>query len=730
MNTLRSAFLFAACLCAGSYAQAPQEGAVSERQRASKLLQMVIGTENFARLSEAEREDLLSGRVFCATDMLRRTERNRSASRPAITQGITRVGDSFFAGKKYRLILIYITPASGDTAKPLLVRNSFLPGRVPNGGSSTRNWTQSDTLDLAMYTKEAIQYLIGQYTYGELDTSDFRIDIPVPNGVTPIWRSQGDSGTAVVDSVLRRIEDTYPPGDPGADYFALPAGYDYQRVGYVFVDKYDGLDTNAFAMSSEDNETWTGSVGQAIWNGATFAAATQWSGTSCGMWADRHSETGVGIIFHELLHHLIYACSENPLLGDRGIWDKHTRTWGFDVMDHNGGKPEPTNGHYGVPPLSPIDQYMLGFIKSAWYAEITNNSTDVRIRPRTTVLSPSSTDKLLYRIPMNEANVESFVISNHQGTGIDEVYNEGLGDTLTRGLQIWHISPLFRLAGGTATADVEVAWTLALGDTFRHPDGSRTWLVGDYLDSTHYHENLDWVDCSNLTDSPLYPAPAGKSLHIIQGAWGGYSCGTPGDSHGYYNNENGRSTWQFDTFTGNPTRNDFFTACKEFTPYTAPSTDTYHLYRADNVVGAADDCSGLRQLDPPREGALYTNSSPTGTHIALVNIRQEAGGDMLFDVYFNFWEGNFSHAKNFGAASTGYWGQEYDNTDTVVVGPNGFVVDSSRTLTIRSATTVRCLGGITVHGTLTVQSGVFFDTIKGDIVIASGGRLELGSNVT
>jgi len=581
-----------------------------------------------------------------------------------------------------------------------------------------------------MYTKEAIQYLIGQYTYGELDTSDFRIDIPVPNGVTPIWRSQGDSGTAVVDSVLRRIEDTYPPGDPGADYFALPAGYDYQRVGYVFVDKYDGLDTNAFAMSSEDNETWTGSVGQAIWNGATFAAATQWSGTSCGMWADRHSETGVGIIFHELLHHLIYACSENPLLGDRGIWDKHTRTWGFDVMDHNGGKPEPTNGHYGVPPLSPIDQYMLGFIKSAWYAEITNNSTDVRIRPRTTVLSPSSTDKLLYRIPMNEANVESFVISNHQGTGIDEVYNEGLGDTLTRGLQIWHISPLFRLAGGTATADVEVAWTLALGDTFRHPDGSRTWLVGDYLDSTHYHENLDWVDCSNLTDSPLYPAPAGKSLHIIQGAWGGYSCGTPGDSHGYYNNENGRSTWQFDTFTGNPTRNDFFTACKEFTPYTAPSTDTYHLYRADNVVGAADDCSGLRQLDPPREGALYTNSSPTGTHIALVNIRQEAGGDMLFDVYFNFWEGNFSHAKNFGAASTGYWGQEYDNTDTVVVGPNGFVVDSSRTLTIRSATTVRCLGGITVHGTLTVQSGVFFDTIKGDIVIASGGRLELGSNVT
>ncbi len=249
--------------------------------------------------------------------------------------------------------------------------------------------------------------------------------------------------------------------------------------------------------------------------------------------------------------------------------------------------------------------------------------------------------------------------------------------------------------------------------------------------------NLDWVDCSNLQDSPFYPAPGGKGLWSLvpDSAYGGWSPGEPETSYPFCPEYGGRSHVAYDANIITPTANDFFRESMSFTPYTRPNTDHFYIYGVTNYVDNYT-CSDTAR-DRPRDGVVVAESynEATGpTHVAVSNIRQEAGGDMLFDVYFNFWEGNFSHPKNFGTASTGPWGGNEEEVITVVVGSNGFVVDSGKTLTISvgsgGATTVRCLGGITVHGTLTVQSGVVFDTIKGDIVIASGGRLELGSNVT
>ncbi|HOT36622.1 MAG TPA: FlgD immunoglobulin-like domain containing protein, partial [Candidatus Latescibacteria bacterium] len=730
----------------------------SARQRGLKL---VLGNAGFNRLTVEQRENLLSGRTMCATSYLAKSEQPYRTARPsrvASYADLPTVGDHL-QNKKYRLVLIFIATAGHDSARPVLIRNSFLPGRVPATTSSTPNWMQNDTLSYDTYVKDAIEYFFDKNSYGALDV-DVVIPYP-PNSSSPIWVSPDTAGYGVVDSVLKRIETSYP--DSFFYDVSPPSPYDYQRVGYLF--------TDTFATgwcSSDSNELWASeAIRDSIWDGATFAGAA-WAGTGNPLWPDVHSETFAWQIIHEMLHHITYANASHPSFADRGVREFGTRTWGFDIMDH-GGKACATNGHYGAHALAPIDKYLLGFIEGNWLRTITTNTTDVRLSPNH--VSPPSGGRLLARIPLSSgtSGTESFVVSNHQGIGIDEVYNPGMGDSLNNGLHIWHIGDGFELGFQSNRADVEVAWTIALGDTFCHPEGQShnpsSWAVSQYL-PTEYSDNFDWID-GVLYDSPLYPSMGGKGLYILNQAYGGWSAGGPGIGNSTafcnHNSDSGTLRWEhlYDRNIITPTINDFFRPGNAFTPYSRPNTDKYHRYAVTSYADSMVCTQGEPQEDRPRDGnimlplggAPFVSSQLRDvndglTRVGIVNIRQETNGDMLFDVYFNFWEGEFNDARNFGylkryddgtecESGSVCWRNVWESMtlagvahDTVVVGPNGFLINTGRKITVKTGTTMKVLGPITVEGTLAVESGVIFDTIKGDIVIASGGRLELGSNVT
>lgn len=457
--------LTAIALCLGAVVQASaatQPGVLSPsgtamaRQRQAEL---VIGHEAFHRLNAEQQRMLLSGQVNCATGMIEESRNVSRGAKVAATQGIDlpSLGDSYFANKKYRLILIYLTPSGQSTAKPRLVRNPLLPGRVPMNGSWVANWTMTDTVDLHTYTKEALQYYMDKYSYGELDTSDFRIDIPMPNDATPVWESTAEMGFGVVDSVLKRIVT-----EVDSHYFDIPDNT-YQRVGYVFTCEYGG---GEFAVPSEYDSLWAGPFGLGIWNGPTFAASA-WPGLQHPLWPDANAYSGLNLLAHEFFHHM----TSSAYIADRGIWDYGTRTWGFDLMDHNAiVNRERINAPYGIEPLAPVDRYFLGFIKSANYAEITSNTVDVRVKPSD--LAPSGSGKILYRIPLT-SDGESFIIANHQGNGIDQAYNSGTNNATTRGLEIWHVGKDYSQISSWHGSDVEIAWTIAEGDTYHHPDGQR-----------------------------------------------------------------------------------------------------------------------------------------------------------------------------------------------------------------------------------------------------------------
>jgi len=75
------------------------------RQRQAEL---VIGHEAFHRLNAEQQRMLLSGQVNCATGMIEESRNVSRGAKVAATQGIDlpSLGDSYFANKKYRLILI------------------------------------------------------------------------------------------------------------------------------------------------------------------------------------------------------------------------------------------------------------------------------------------------------------------------------------------------------------------------------------------------------------------------------------------------------------------------------------------------------------------------------------------------------------------------------------------------------------------------------------------------
>ncbi len=634
------------------------------------------------------------------------------------------------SARKFRIVLVYLATRGKPTDRPLLVRNPLLPGRIPEGGTyeAGPNWLRTDTLDLHTYTKDAIEYYLEAYSYGALDVT---VDVPM-DGDTPIWESAHDGGKAVVDDVLARI-DTKHPG-----YFDT-TGFDYQRVGYVFVGGTGGL---RGTISTPSNGLWATAAGRAIWSGATFAVGCAWPGTKHVTWDDAHTWSGVNAIVHEIMHHLAYAAGPAGALWDRGVRDYHTRTWGFDIMDHNGiGMREKTNGHYGLGPLAPVDQYFLGFIAADRFETIVEGRRDVRIAQNGA--TPGEGKRQLYRIPLSEGT-ESFIISSHTGTGLDEAYNAGYGRASDRvaGLQIWHIDDGYDPAsprGMRGTADVEVAWTLAPGDTYHHPDGARSWPVGRYLD-TEYTANYDWIDCTPFggghpsPSPPLYP-PGGEGLSILAGAYGGWSPGTPpaeeqGGSRPYCNRVRvgGRLRWVngYDNNIISPTPKDFFRAGDEFTPYSRPNTDRFHLYGATSNKTTAL-CAGSA-LPTPREGRITNLVVPAGpTRVAIRNIRTAGDTDMLFDVDFNYWEGRFGHSANFGELSEGVW----DTASTpgvvrapFVVGPDGFTVASNETLTVRSGVTVLGLGPLRVAGALRAERGVVFAGLR-NIEALPGGSVRL-----
>ena len=637
--------------------------------------------------------------------------------RAGAVEPLPTVGADFFAGKRYRLMLVYVAPAGTPADAPLLVRGPFLPGRVPDDeGGTTANWTCNDTLDLVPYTREAVAHFFREYSYGGLTVE---VDVPLAETGGPVWVSAAGSGKDVTDDVLRRIEARYP------GWFRLPEGYDYQRLGLVFVRKFPGLVGSPFARSSLDASLWTTETD--IWDGSTFGISA-WSGAE-NLWPDAHARSDVDNLIHETLHHLTYAHPRNKLLGDRGVYDYQTRTNGFDIMDHN-GKPECNNGHYGTYPLSPLDQFFYGFIGAEHYQELTGNTRGVRIAPRDRRPRPGEIS--LCRVPLSEGT-ESFIISCHRGEGVDEAYNVGLDNTPVRGLQIWHIADDYRPDAMRRACDVEVAWTLHPDSLHRHPDGIRSWPVRDHL-PPDCAENFDWIDCSIAptrarAGTPFYPPPGSPSIHILNGAFGAFSAGEPGFSAPFCNYVEGRWVLEFDRETRFPTERDFFRPGQRFTPYTAPNTDHFHLtgvegrsYRMHCGPPINDD------VPVPRTGRivpLITSSGPT--RVAVVNPREVPGGDMLFDLYHNYWEGAFSHAKNFGADTSGRWDVErvagMERT-TYVVGEGGFQVDAGRELAIGDSVDVLCLGDVIAAGTVRIE-GTVRVIGGGRFVVVGGGTLAL-----
>jgi len=259
----------------------------------------------------------------------------------------------------------------------------------------------------------------------------------------------------------------------------------------------------------------------------------------------------------------------------------------------------------------------------------------------------------------------------------------------------------------------------------------------------------------------------GKGLYILNQAYGGWSAGEPGRGKSTafcnHNSDSGTLRWEhlYDRNIITPTINDFFRPGNAFTPYSRPNTDKYHRYAVTSYADSMVCTQGEPQEDRPRDGSIVL---PAGgapfvssqlrdvndglTRVGIVNIRQETNGDMLFDVYFNFWEGEFNDARNFGylkryddgtecESGSVCWRNVWESMtlagvahDTVVVGPNGFLVNTGRKITVKTGTTMKVLGPITVEGTLAVESGVVWETIAADITVAEGGRLEIGSGAT
>lgn len=610
------------------------------------------------------------------------------------------VGDTFFSGKRYRLILLFLAPNGTSTEAPNLLRNRFLPGRIPSDTGSTPQWALRDTVLLHEYLRDAVTHFFDEYSRGELEVV---VDVPmVDTADTPVWEMpEAQRATVALTRTLGRVAAVYP------DYFEKPDSIDYQRIGYLFTSPGHGQRT---ALSTPFNSFADLRGRYTITDDASFALQA-WAGMNHPVWNDAPTHSLANDVVHEFLHHLTYAHRVHTVIGDRGTHDYGTRTWGFDIMDHN-GKPESTNGHYGCHPLAPLDQYFFGFIGDDETCTITENARNVRIEPA----AGEGSGTRLVRIPLS-TGTESFIIANHQGRGVDEAYNAGLENTPVVGLEVWHVadgyvpSSVFR--GMREKCDVEVAWTLAGDGVYRHPDGERTWPVAEHLPED-YSLGYDWVECT-IADNPFSPPPATPSTRVLNGAYGGFSAGSPGESQGYCNREYDnaetlRWTLQYDRETGFPTPRDFFREGMAFTPYTDPSTDFFHFYETTGDRSAAQTCSlNVPPQNIPRDGEIDVRAPVGPSRLGITDIRQESDGAMSFDVWFHFWEGEFSHAANFGSDSTdAVWeplslaGVEHT---TVVVGPNGFTVPGGKTLTVRSGMTVRCLGDLTVEGALTVEDG-------------------------
>ena len=642
------------------------------------------------------------------------------------------LGDAVFGTpenpSRYRVTLIYLTTTGRDSSPTLIVRNPWLPGVIPADSPFPPgpNRLALDTLDHASYTAAAIKHYLESYSYGRLRvTVDTPMNTASDGTDTPVWVSADTAGLGVVDDVLAQVDTQHP------DWFTPDSSrFDYHRVMYLSLHDIPEL---PFTQSRRDNSGWASDRGRAIWDGAT-AAVRVWSGTRHPLHGDGHTYTGINTVVHELLHHLPYAAGDTAgVLWDRGITDYGTRTRGFDIMDHNGiGFRERTNSHYGLEPLAPVDQYWLGFIGEERYREITCNTKNVTLAP---IGDRVSDAPLLVRIPLS-TGTESFLIANHQGLGIDAAFVAGLGTdpamgddpaNRARGLEIWHIAdgyypglPHARLRGSTHnTADVEVAWTHASGDTYAHPDRVRSWPVDSYLPNT-YRDNIDWIDGAvyvasgrREAASPFYPPMAGPALPVLANAPGGWSSGTPDSGAAYCNyiavGDSMRWVQPWDELVFQPLPRDLFGPGDAFTPYSRPNTDHYHRY----TVSAARDhteCSWGGKLATPRTGSLrIAFPPPLPTRVALRDIVQGENGEIHFSVWFNWWEGAFSHPKNFNARNDGVWRPQLFAGvvhDTLVVGPAGFDVDVGRLLTITSGTTVLPLGDVRVGGSVTVVPGV------------------------
>ena len=676
--------------------QGVQSQTIEQRNNREQQIRTLLNSERFSHVPEWQKQGYIRGDFQCFVPIFSQNpslheplSSQRRITRSAATyEPLKTVGDSYFGTdpnnkKVYRIIVVFIAPDGSPTDKITLSQNSYLPGRIPNGTTSVANYNGTASFEYHEYIRDAIEHFFESYSYGLLDVV---VDIPLtdPNDPTstPIWGSPyervvyPEDSTPLFDQILTDINTTYP------NYFdKTQHNADFQYVLYL-------LTENAYAHASVDqSQEWASlNGGRTIWDGPTGEMDCKI------LWNDQNPpipcQTNVTSMIHEIMHTLTGEHPSKKIIWDRGVEDFQTRTWGFDIMDHN-GKKDCTNGHYGCYPMAPIEQYFYGFIKSDWYSVITSNSTDLRITPRHRMPSTANGDKVFYRIPLSTVR-ESFLISNHQGQGIDEAYNCGIYTTtpssmnLVRGLHIWHIGTVndhnnFVIG---SVEDVEIAWTLGVNDTYDHPDGIRSPLtVTDYLPST-YRDNFDWIDC-NQYDGPFFPSPASESLLILRDAIGGYSCGTPGNSQGYSAHRQTTPEWtiNYDRETANPTIHDMFGPTDSFTPYSSPNTDFYHLYRDTDPSVYDVPCPSDRleaSVEVPREGSYEVypahNYGAAPTHVAITNIRQQSNGDMLFDVWFNYWEGNLTHPNNFGS-NPGRWGARSMagvTHDTLVIGPNGF----------------------------------------------------------